>query len=1211
MSAKTEVVASVLRLCRVADNRSGHADHGTTLAARWDPSCGHRLVTLFSSGVLRLWDVVLNECVDLALHLPGAPRADGRGPAPPKRSAIGIAMFDFLPPTAADAVAGSGPGIVFCTRRSRVVYTAQLPGADGENAAASGDAADFLSGVRVFEYATRLAADPCSIAAWAVAFPPCGVFVAAVGCADGSVEAWAGSTGLNPENVTGARTMRDASPAVVRTRAFTPLAAAPGDAAPAFASAVLHATATAAVHAHAGRVTRICPIPATEAWGGAGASSASLFCSTSSDGSAQLWRVAVLATPSGRAPSVIPGDIAGVVVEPLFALPTDGSLITAVAAVAWPLRHTAGPAGHAFASTQRLPRAAATPDGARSLLATGSADGAVTVYECIFAEAIAVGGAARPPLPTLRVVSSVAVLPAEPITALALSPPMPLPHDADAADPAAAFDASGFTMAVADASGLLRVYSLEGTSVGAASAAAGAGPSGAWGVAPPVLALLRGTASPAEADGSAPPPSAYDAVLGIGAEAALLERLRSMEAAAAAAGGADGLARGRGGGGTTAVTAVALQGLRRSIVACGFHDCARATAAAAGGRPPAPLIHAPSAVTVGALMAVNGAGEVSLWARGALPGDAPLAEEEETEDMGANEGAPEQRGGALDDSEPSQSAGVADPDHAARPLTGAVEGLGEEDNDEGADEDDEPPRPQAMPAELEAGVRRWLERERERQAAAAADDGGAAADGASDAGHSPTQHAAPASLVAPLRVLQPTDSSSHRDAEIAATQEERLRRHGPRARSPGGLGVLVDKHALSLSAADAVRSLYRVVPTNGPAPEHLRSHSGRRRTHVLAPQQPHLPDRATPGAAIAPVSSAQAAPPERRLLGPSTAAAANAASPSDAGAAPGAASGSVLSRVAVKSSGPYMDPAFRNPARVAAVLLESSGLLDAQPGDGGDGAAFGRLAAAATDEGAHHFVAPILGSAAALQAEIARLEALQFDAEAATRAALRERGVSDSVVVESALQRCRERQQREQRKQAAAEQRQPAPPQEQEQQPPQQASERADATLAAASQRDWEGLPPGDPSALVASAGGDGSALAAGATAPPLLASSGTTIPAPSAAVTRLLARPQRHRGAPERPGVSARDVLHWQFHLRGSAPGAPQARPSSAIPGAAPRPQPPIAIPPAAAAAPVVPAPARSDSGASPSLPAPSLIDFSPVVRQARLSAMQPRVWA
>jgi hypothetical protein len=445
----TEITSSVFRLCKLPGD---HA-HGTTISAKWDPSCSHRLITLFTTGILRVWDVILDEFVDYALHMPGATAfatVAARGPTPAKRSAIGISMFDFLP---GDAAAGtSGPSIVFCTRRSRTVYVAQLPAPDAISAAAHPTVVDFLAGARVFEYATKLSSDACSIAAWAVAYPSsCGVFIIAVGCANGSVETWAGSTGLNPENVTGSRTLRDASPAIVRTRSALPPQHQLAPHGPIQQRPVL--SHSAAVRPHAGRVSHLCPIPAFEAWAG---NSASLFCSSSStDGSVHLWRVAVLATPSAIAPTVIAGDISGVVVEPLFPLPTDGSLVTALVAVAWPFRYTSDNTGQVLnLPVRRLPGgpfqgSAEPPRGLRALLATGTVDGAVTLFECTFAHDLAVGAMTPPALPVARVVCSVAPQPAEPITSLALSPPLSAVSD------------EAFSLAVANAAGILRVYRIQ------------------------------------------------------------------------------------------------------------------------------------------------------------------------------------------------------------------------------------------------------------------------------------------------------------------------------------------------------------------------------------------------------------------------------------------------------------------------------------------------------------------------------------------------------------------------------------------------------------------------------------------------------------------------------------------------------------------------------------------------------------------------------
>jgi WD40 repeat protein len=463
----TEIIPSVLRLCRLASVGSAPASHGTTVCAKWDPSCSHRLVTLFTSGVLRVWDVVLDEYIDFALHVPGAAAyVDGaRGPMPAKRSAIGVSMFDFLPADSAATTSSPGaslqrgPILAFCTRQARTVYVASLPAPDALSPAAHPESVDFLSGPRVFEYATRLSSDATCIAAWAVAYPSsCSVYVVAVGCSDGSVEAWAGSTGLNPENVTGSRTLRDASPAIVRTRSVLPplheLPLPPRHHQQLSGPTEYQAHKSSA-RAHAARVTQLRALPASEAWSSSDAA-ASLFCSASSDGSVHLWRCAVLAAPSARAPTVIPGDIKAVVVEPLFPIPTDGSLVTAAAAVAWPFRDTTGRLGEALtvpvSGVPRGPRQAGTvepPRGLRSLLAIGTVDGAVTLFESVYAHDLAVGSATPPALPVMRVVGSLALQPAEPVTSLALSPPV-----SEASD-------EGYALAVTDAAGLLRVYSLQ------------------------------------------------------------------------------------------------------------------------------------------------------------------------------------------------------------------------------------------------------------------------------------------------------------------------------------------------------------------------------------------------------------------------------------------------------------------------------------------------------------------------------------------------------------------------------------------------------------------------------------------------------------------------------------------------------------------------------------------------------------------------------
>jgi hypothetical protein len=83
----------------------------------------------------------------------------------------------------------------------------------------------------------------------------------------------------------------------------------------------------------------------------------------------------------------------------------------------------------------------------------------------------------------------------------------------------------------------------------------------------------------------------------------------------------------------------------------------------------------------------------------------------------------------------------------------------------------------------------------------------------------------------------------------------------------------------------------------------------------------------------------------------------------------------------------------------AATLLakEEAGAPDAAVDDHPDAAdAFARLAAGAGGGG--HLVAPALGSSAALALEIARLEAEEFDEDAAISEILAARRVADAVV---------------------------------------------------------------------------------------------------------------------------------------------------------------------------------------------------------------------
>lgn len=1127
----TEIAASVLRLCRLPRASSSAHAHGSAVCAKWDPSCSHRLVTLFSTGVLRMWDVVLDEYIDLALHLPGASAfaAGSSGRTPAKRSAVGVSMFDFLPWTPAPDAAVQlqrGPSIVFCTRQPRTVYVAELPATDSISAAAYPADVDFMAGARVYEYTTKLSSDACCIAAWAVAYPSaCVVFAVAIGCADGSVEAWAGSTGLNPENVTGARTMRDASPAVVRTRSAVPhprqsgsveASTAPADL-PGPQQRVVHSqTSRPAQAQHAARVTRLCAVPAADAWNGGGAS---LFCSASADGSVHLWRVAILATPSARAPTVIAGDIAGVVVEPLFPMPTDGSLITAAAAVAWPLCDSPG-ARRVEALTLPVTRltgggggarqsgALEPPRGLRSLVALGTVDGAVSLFECIFGWDLSVGASTPPALPVVRVVGSLAPQPPEPITALALSPPLS-PVDV------------GYSLAVADAAGILRVYRLQGT----AGFDVDVPPSlNSWGTSPPLLAVLHGTARPSALnEGST---STEDVILGLGAEAALLERLREL--------GADDQNDSEGAArevpqhpmyarlavrAPTSVSAAAMRSFQRAVISCGFHDQARGLGTEE---------HPAGSVAIGALMAVSGAGEVALWARGALPGDA-LATADNIDVLTpstAAQGTLDQTSSVPEHSAPEQDSGLGGAMSASAPelvssSTFAPLALKEQDaqhDDESAssgDDAEEPPQPLPLPppppVEQHADDRGealvWPE---PRNSRALPESG---------------TERNPHNRNDELRVLRHTESSGLRVSETAAEQEERVRQQRPRA--PGGPSALIDHRALALLAADAVRSLYLLSsPERSVTPAsvtdscvsnaysaHNTSHC--RRRHVRTSSA----TRATvAGPAIPPLTTAAivVASGPQRSADPSVSESCESSQLC------------VDQRLAAKLSGPYMEPAFRNPARIASVILDASGVVEASAGDGGDQARFGYLPTSATADASHHLVAPTLGSAAALRAEILRLEGMRFDSEAATRTVLQKRAVSDHVVVETLIRRLRVH------------------------------------TAGHSVQADSPVPIDSDPSGRSPLQTGVQSASVSAAPAAPsrkIELEHGATIPSRNAAITRLLSDHRTSRKYATGSGtVSSGDVLMWQFReLRrsqrenravgaGPQPGAPASTSTGAL---------------------------------------------------------------
>lgn len=251
---------SLLRLCEcraqevqdAAQGARGALLHssllGTALCCRWDPTHPRRVGVLYSSGVLRLWDVAVDAYRDFSLYLPaqGLPvptasessdftdRSISSLMIADRRAATTMTHFDFLPlvgPSGSSAYDAQGlpstvvlPRIVFGLKRSNAVYFSELPHQAGE------DSDHYLSGSRVYELPSRLPATVSALALWRCGAFPMPMAALAVGCEDGHVGVWLISQAFNPETAVSMRSKRDASPAFLRGAAdpFTSIVAAAG-----------------------------------------------------------------------------------------------------------------------------------------------------------------------------------------------------------------------------------------------------------------------------------------------------------------------------------------------------------------------------------------------------------------------------------------------------------------------------------------------------------------------------------------------------------------------------------------------------------------------------------------------------------------------------------------------------------------------------------------------------------------------------------------------------------------------------------------------------------------------------------------------------------------------------------------------------------------------------------------------------------------------
>jgi hypothetical protein len=355
------------------------------------------------------------------------------------------------------------------------------------------------------------------------------------------------------------------------------------------------------------------------------------FLTAAADGSARLWAIrwssaaasGVLAQSRGLYAPLEPRAASdALALVPCFDLPTDGLPVCAAASAAWPL-----PAALACAARGVRPPL-------RSLVATGNVEGAVSLWElCIeeqdcLAPAHATGAAAAPTPVAVRLVGLIASRRVDPLADMAISTPL-LPSAA-APQGAGESAADPYVLATACVDGTLQLYRLHGTAAGAGTGAADDNGDGArWGA---ITAELQASVGEEERDSTEPlQASVFDsrmqqpsrtAVEALGQS--LPQGLRGLASPAQAAAERPGI---------SAITAVALGALHKAFIACAFNDSARRFFDDIDLCYPL----ADDAMSVGALMACTGGGEVMLWPKFALPGSPGAVEEDMMVDAAQSE----------------------------------------------------------------------------------------------------------------------------------------------------------------------------------------------------------------------------------------------------------------------------------------------------------------------------------------------------------------------------------------------------------------------------------------------------------------------------------------------------------------------------------------------------------------------------------------------
>ena len=631
-----------LRLCELFPNEvceDGNNRHalgvpiGTAIHGAWNPSAPDELIVLFSSGVIRVWNSLRDTAMDLTLFLPTA-GLNGAVPVSARRSAAPIARFAPLPASAARAAGAdtSRGAICFSLARSRTVYVVALPAPltsynpDLRTKDAISDR--FTLGARVWEAVsppnlmTTTAAPSrrgvvTALVAWEMISGVNGNDVPltciAAGCDTGGIEIWAIGQSLNPapspigtsRPPTGPRLawvgIESNAHHTTRVRGFTPLL----------------------FNQH----SAIIPIATTNnnnnsggSGGGTTDAAENAFVSLGDDGRACVWLITRtgISSSNNNLSASTTGWAAGSValtLVPLCAVPADGSTLTTAASVPWPWSHSAsvrepllsslGTIGatrwtSSSSSSSVIGNAAATISsgplsraGARSLLATATADGVIALWEILVpAKARSLRSAwTGPPIgagfvdglqvPSVRLAGVGNAGAREPIISIALSQGI-----------------RGFPAALAASAGdgSLSVWHLSGLGGNeialaespASTLAAALSPGGA----PPLVLALRGRIGPIESEiNNSSTTSSLDVIRSLGTNVNIGDALATA----------------------------ALANLRRTVVTVGF-NFAIANAVNEQHADNDENGDDDSCRLAGALFALSGDGGVRLWERAALPG---------------------------------------------------------------------------------------------------------------------------------------------------------------------------------------------------------------------------------------------------------------------------------------------------------------------------------------------------------------------------------------------------------------------------------------------------------------------------------------------------------------------------------------------------------------------------------------------------------------